>query len=198
MDSQVIRFMFCKITTRNKITLKLNRIFFLLKHFKSLENAFQQCDCVSVIHTNHLEDIHLHVRRLSDSSWSLGSWHFKPQPSLCGLELCPVWARMCVCGYFKQCNKSECVAQELWLFSGMGSWYERLDVLEGFYCTRSLKSGALNSTLRNNDQTTWQFTAQRYETWTKVAPYVCLQPCFLLTVYFHRKVHSIDVISYYN
>ena len=143
----------------------------------------------TVIHKTHFEDINLHVRSHSDSSWSLSCCHFKPQPSYCGLSTI-----MCVgVDISSSVVKADAWHQELWLFSGMGSWYEGLDVLEGIYCSRSLKSGALNFTLQNNDNTTWQYTTQYYATWKKGTPHLCA--AFSLAVYFHRKLYCIDLIS---
>lgn len=46
--------------------------------------------CVSVVHSDNLEDIYcvcdVNVKSHSNSSWSLGCLHFKPQPSYCGLS----------------------------------------------------------------------------------------------------------------
>ena len=72
---------------------------------------------MSVIHPDHLEDIDLHVKSHLDSSWSLGCCNFKPQPSYCGVSnnrtMFTLSTIVYVCGYFKQCNKSGCVAQAL-------------------------------------------------------------------------------------
>lgn len=102
------------------------------------------------------------MRSHLNSSWSLGWWNLKPQPRYCGLNnnRTMLTLSVCVCVYFKQCNKNGCWAQDLWLLSGMGRWYEMLDVLKGVFCMRSLKSEVLNSTLQHNDKTTWHYTTQ--------------------------------------